>query len=322
MGDHLRATLAWCQQQSITSAVNKTGEVLPVSVADFLRLYADGAPPGLQHIISIKHQSSLFSALKASLPPDGKVRLDCCTHDYASLWLTTLPGNANLTLSDPDMRIAICLRLGIPPYIYDRDGPPVPCPSGGRGTKSCDVDMRASQFHGIHCIFQNKQGRNRMHNKVLYHLISLATQCKLQASATPKGFSGVDADGKKDQKQPDGIIDFTDGPTLFDVRGVDPLSPSHLLVNKNNSHAVSNAAAADKVKKYIVIANNKNVKLQPFVFTTLGGFHKSAVDFVAKILKNSTAPKKHKTLYSKLSELSVAIMRDNAAIVQAAHMRV
>jgi hypothetical protein len=60
--------------------------------------------------------------------------------------------------------------------------------------------------------------------------------------------------------------------------------------------------------------------IQPVVITTLGGFHKSAVDFVHKILKNASGrrPNKSQLFFAKMSELSIALMKDNASIVQKA----
>jgi hypothetical protein len=50
----------------------------------------------------------------------------------------------------------------------------------------------------------------------------------------------------------------------------------------------------------------------------LGGFHKSALDFVHKILKNAPVPNKSQLFFAKMSELSIALMKDNASIVQKA----
>jgi hypothetical protein len=66
------------------------------------------------------------------------------------------------------------------------------------------------------------------------------------------------------------------------------------------------------------ITDFKNCDIQPVFITTLGGFHKSALDFVHKILKNAPVPNKSQLFFAKMSELSIALMKDNASIVQKA----
>ena len=181
--------------------------------------------------------------------------------------------------------------------------------------------MRTEWFHRIHCVFENKLGRDRMHNKILAKLLQLCALFKLHAEKSPKGYTSVDDAGKKtDRKQPDGLVYFTDNSngTIFDVRTVDPISNSAVQANKHNSHKYSDDAAKDKTAKYQKIADGLNCDVQPVVITTLGGFHKTAVDFVQKILKNAAGPRKSQIFYAKMSELSIALMKDNATIVQKA----
>jgi hypothetical protein len=322
MAAHLREALAWCREVGLSAAVNKTKAILPETARDFVRHFNDGTPPRLQHILSHHFSKLQYAKLHASMSVADRVRFECCTHHYAGLWLTTLPSNPSLRLTDPEMRIAVCLRTGVVPYFFDKHGAPVKCPSAGRGHNACDnVDMRTEWFHRIHCVFENKLGRDRMHNKILAKLLQLCALFKLHAEKSPKGFTSVDQSGKKtDRKQPDGLVYFTDNSngTIFDVRTVDPLSSSALNANKHNSHKYSDDAANDKTAKYLKIADGKNCDIQPVVITTLGGFHKSAVDFVHKILKNASGPNKSQLFFAKMSELSIALMKDNASIVQKA----
>ncbi len=111
--------------------------------------------------------------------------------------------------------------------------------------------------------------------------------------------TSVDDAGKKtDRKQPDGLVYFTDNSNvngaIFDVRTVVPISNSAVQANKHNSHKYSDDAAKDKTAKYQKNADGLNcdVDVQPVVITTLGGFHKTAVDFVQKFLKNAAGPRK------------------------------
>ena len=326
MADHLRSCIRWCKERGITDAVNKNGRhVLPVGNADFVAKYADGVPSRLQHIITSQHDKVLYAELKQSMPPSDKVRLECCTHLYAGLWLTCSTGG-EFFLDDLEFRIAVCLRTGVVPYVFDPSGPPIPCPSAGKSRNAvCNaVDMRSDWFHRIHCIFENKIGRDRMHNRILAKLLQLADRCLLVAHREPKGYNTIDENGRPtDKKRPDGIIYFADNQhgLLFDVATVDPIGKTALQRNKHDSHAYSQEAANGKMKDYKHIAAKKKCDLQPFIVTTLGGFHQTAIDLVNKILRTSKASNKNEIFYRYLSQISCAIMRDNAAIVQTAHRR-
>ena len=126
-----------------------------------------------------------------------------------------------------------------------------------------------------------------------------------------------------DCKQSDGLVDTWKGHTLFDVCGVDNMCPTHLVTNKKKRTQACDNAASEKNNKYKEIATRKNVLFQPFVFTTLGGLHKTAVELINTITRQhpSKGPSKSKDIFNKLSELSMSIMRDNAAIIAASHRR-
>jgi hypothetical protein len=160
-----------------------------------------------------------------------------------------------------------------------------------------------------------------MHEHVVKHLLELCAMLNVYAQNAPKGYHTVDAAGKQiDNKQPDGLIELPH-PVLFDVRGVDPISPVAVQLNVNNDRAAADLAAKAKCAKYDAIAKAKHVQFQPFVFETLGGLHASAVDLIEMILKNCRHPNKKALRYTKLAEMSMAIMRDNARLVQDSHRR-
>ncbi len=85
----------------------------------------------------------------------------------------------------------------------------------------------------------------------------------------------------------------------------------------------SQEAANGKIRDYKQIAAKKKCDLQPFIVITLGGFHRIFFkqNEAYEILRTSKASNKNEIFYRYLSQISCAIMRDNAAIVQTAHRR-
>jgi hypothetical protein len=161
-----------------------------------------------------------------------------------------------------------------------------------------------------------------MHNEVLNHLRDFCSQLHRTTQASPKGYHDVDEHGSQvGNKQPDLLITLPTKSVLVDVRGVDPCSPSASLRNSKDAHKASAAAAAEKIKKYQPIASRKGVLFQPFVFTIFGALHSSASDLIDMLLANSGLPNKSSIRYTKLAEMTMAIMRDNTRMVQDAHRR-
>ena len=253
-------------------------------------------------------------------------RLDACAQPYAGLWLSTTPSHTAVILNDIDFRLSVCLRLGINPFFYDPAGPIIRCDSHDKGKGPCrNADLRDDPFHCLHCLFQNKKGRNTMHNRVVAHLVELCKSCgSTHAQASPKGFYGVDKDGRQvDNAQPDGLAYLPDGTHLFDVRGVDTTSDANIKINKHHPNKSYDYADINKVRKYHVTATRTLCKFSPFVFNVHGGLSNSAVQFIQKITGQQrflpAGVSKSHFDYAQLSQMVVAIMRSNADIILAAH---
>jgi hypothetical protein len=253
-------------------------------------------------------------------------RLNACSESYAGRWLTTMLSNPSLALNDTAMRLGCTQRLGINPFFYDADGPVVLCKHYKSGIEACrTVDLRKSPYHCLHCLFNCQTGRNTEHNRVLHQMIDMARTCNsTHAEALPKGFHGVDKDGKKsDKSQPDGLIYMLDGNLLFDVRGIDITSPAYIKLNQHDPNKAYQQACADKINKYQKTAERTRCNFSPFVFNVHGGLTESAVRLIRKItsLKRGMPPGVSRSQLNndKISEMVVTIMRSNADIILAAH---
>ena len=112
------------------------------------------------------------------------------------------------------------------------------------------------------------------------------------------------------------MVRLHDCDLVFDVRGIDPLSPSHTKRNANKPTAAEDDAAKDKTNKYMYLHNfNRSIEFFPFVYNLLGGLHKSADDLLVKIIKASPSynPKPQSQLLREIkAELAFSIQRDNA----------
>ncbi len=121
------------------------------------------------------------------------------------LWFTTFPSNPSMRLTDPEMRIAVCLGAGVVPYLFDEHGAPVKCPSARRGFNTCNKgDMRTEWLHRIHCGFENKLGHDRMHNNNLAKRLQLCALILLHAEKSSKWYTFVVEASKKDRSQETG----------------------------------------------------------------------------------------------------------------------
>ena len=80
---------------------------------------------------------------------------------------------------------------------------------------------------------------------------------------TPSSLKDTSSD-----KQPDGMVRLHDCDLVFDVRGIDPLSPSHTKRNANKPTAAEDDAAKDKTNKYMYLHSfNRSIEFFPFVYS-------------------------------------------------------
>ena len=321
--DHIAECISKFRDSGLSDIVNQRGkEAIATTVPDFVSLYRDGVPQHkLQRLIMRQFNSIKWSTFinQPGLSDETTIRLRSVADEHAGLWLTALPTHPKRQLDDMSFRLGVCLRLDIHPFALRPDHPRLRCSNWRRGIGPCErADLRFDFAHRVSCFFQNKVGRYRMHNHVLAELLLLAERLGHGADNSPKGYQGVRADGSKDQKQPDGLIVVGGQEMLIDVRGVCPTAHTHLAINAVDHQAACNLAADNKEKKYQKIAAANNAIFQPFVFTTYGGLHKSAVELIEHLTKFAQGRARARSESLKLdhlTQLSMGIMRDNAKMI-------
>ena len=304
--------------KGVLSAINQHGQTVVVrDVVAFGAAYAKGAPRRLQQLLWRKSQHLEFSELLKVWADDHeqKIRLLSCSNPYAGLWKTTMPTSGPLELDDLAFRVNACMSLGLEPFVYDAAGPPVRC----KHRNCAAVDMRQQPFHPLHCISGAKRGRNVEHNHQQVGVERLCHACCVGVHH-PKDLTSADG-----QERPDLLLSFSNAQVIVDIRGVHTTSPSYIALNKNDHHKVSDAAAKNKVDKYTDIARKVSYGTAAYVFETYGGLHQSAVALVDRIINqrpNGPLRRSREAVrFYHLSAMAMSIMRDNAAMVCAAHDR-
>jgi len=238
-------------------------------------------------------------------------RINVAHQKHANDWFTCMPSRADLVMSDREFRTSVCIRLNIPPVALTPQWRKNLYCSGC----SAHADLVDDPFHAIHCSSENGAGRRLQHNRVQKRLGNFASLCGHYAELEPKMFSE-----ESTKKRPDGFIAWSGGEhTLFDVRGFDSLAPSY---RGKSTQQLTEAAAKDKIKKYAYISKGEcpfpNIKMQPFIFDTLGGLSKSAVSMLRRLaMKGALSSSRNiqKLVREEVCAMSICIQRDNTAIV-------
>jgi hypothetical protein len=318
---NIKSNLADCldyfRAHNVLSQINQLEFLFPDNLDQFEAIYNDGSRGGdrLQRLLSRGVASTACTSLRTKFPantPEG-ARLQTLNQEHANHWLTVHGTHPSLRLGDPAFRFSVCFRLGLLPFFFPPEHPKLEC------DKSCKVDLLKDPYHRLHCNKENKRGRYHQHNNIQAQLVSFARSFGLSAHQTPANYRSPD-----DQRTPDASILLGDHTLIVDVSGIDTLAPSHLARNKYGADKLNAANDRDKrkLKTYVDLENKFNVRVVPFLYDLLGGIHPSAVDTLKEIAKcgeeDSTHGARLRRVHRCISNMSVAIQRDNADMIRAA----
>jgi len=207
---------------------------------------------------------------------EAAARLLALKERESSLWLRTLPTAPGLVLSDAKWRWAARLRLGMQ----------VPNVSSAcNGCHFADAYTN-NTWHSLGCVALSKRGITDRHNQVV---AVIARSCRVMMVNVETEPAGLDHDS---DKRPDIQVDLPDKSILGDVTVIHPTSKSYRkLVVKRGAEAVGDRSAAGKEQKYDEMAAAIDMVSYPIVLYTYGGFHKSALSFIAgEIAAGSAVP--------------------------------
>ena len=231
-----------------------------------------------------------------------KARLLAVAAPHSGDWLKALPISAcGLRMSDEEVRIAVCLRLG--------------CNTGLPHTCRCGVNVDNSGIHGLSC--RRSAGRQARHhnlNDIVYHAL---VRAGLPSIKEPSGSM------KEDARRPDGVtlVSWSSGKCLaWDATVTDTMAFTH---SNRTVHVAGSAAefiAAAKNRKYEYLAASKI--FIPLAFETYGPICSEGITFLEELGRRITSisddPRETSFLFQRLS---VAVQRGNAMSVLATFCR-
>ena len=289
--------------------------ILPASASSFVSHYQTKPVSLLQSCITHRIATLSFIARvseTARAGPTGKYatasRLLSLRAAESALWLQTLPTESALTFTDAKWQWAAWLRLGIPVPTIDTD-----CP----GCKTEDA-YSDNSWHSVACVPLSGRAMTDRHNLILDTFCRFCRLMQVNVRSEPARLC------HDDNRRPDLQVSLPDCTLLGDVTIIHPSSKtSRKVVVNSDVETVGDRSGARKNTKYAGMAAEIDMKFQPIVLYTYGGFHHSAVSFVNKLTQSlDTATcliSRHDFKQALKKHIAVAVQRGTADImIQAA----
>jgi len=223
-------------------------------------------------------------------------RLLATSAAHSGDWLKALPiSSCGLRLSDDEVRIAVCLRLG--------------CDTCTPHTCRCGTLVDSTGRHGLSCrLSAGRQARHSLLNDIVHHALIRAG---VPAKKEPEGLArGLRPDGAT-------LVPWASGrPLAWDVTVADTVADSYLDKTVHVAGSAAAVLAAAKIRKYNPLENTHI--FVPLAFETIGPVCAEGVSFFVEVGKRlatvSGDPRETSFLFQRLS---VAIQRGNAISVLA-----
>ena len=223
-------------------------------------------------------------------------------NSHAGDWLNVVPNpGLNLLLQPAEFVAAIRYRLGQP--VFSTEGP---CPACGRPSDQLGD-------HALNCAWQGE--RIARHNSLRDTLHSTAVAASL--APTKEGRFLLPGQGGK----PADILvpHWTGGKdTAYDVTVINPLQTAEVTGAATTPGHALNTAHKRKLDKSWEECHRQGIEFIPIAVESLGAWHPTAVAEVAKLgsaLARQNGDKESTTIQRLFQQLSVALMRGNAALL-------
>ena len=245
------------------------------------------------------------AALLAAKTVCGRTRVQCCTGQASGAFLTAVPTENELALSNIDMQLALRHRLGLP------------LAGDAAWCSRCRqrVDTAGNHFHAC-------RGNSTIRHNRLRDL--------LEALLQRAGISVVsEQEEPRLRHRPDLRVEFSLPPSVayLDVSIAHATAPSaNHAVGARGPDAAVRAAWAEKLQReYAPLPARMNFRLVPAVATTHGSWHPETLQFLTECAHrvgsaNSMLPGasalSRTVLQGWLCRLSVALQRQNAAMAR------
>ena len=184
-----------------------------------------------------------------------RIRLTSCRAKESGLWLSL--SALCLPMPDPLFRLALRLRLGLPPLAHDL---PSPCPLCNKGV---GADGTPDAWHPFACSAVRRRMVTTRHDRGMELVCRYARMCSVIASLEPKDFKSL---------VPDGEFFFSCLSALSDLTGVHPTAPSHLLASPQPGKALKRRVRVKHVK-YDPLARATGSTLFALAVDSFGHLH-------------------------------------------------
>jgi hypothetical protein len=198
-------------------------------------------------------------------------RLQALVAKESSLWLSTLPREQYLQLTDIKWQWVARLRLGMP----------VPVCEGA--VSACDHIEAANEdgWHALNCVQRSSAAITARHNAVLGRLAHFARVVHITSHIEPASLAA------EDERRPDIQLDLPDTALLGDVTISHPTAKSwrSLTAARGVEKAVGDARSAEKDDRYADMAAAVDMRFSAVVLYTYGGFHASALSFINQMAR-------------------------------------
>jgi hypothetical protein len=231
-------------------------------------------------------------------------RLAACRAEGAGRWLTVVGSDPERILRDDPYRMALRLRLGLPPL----DVMTAHCHSC-RAPVMHEPLLQQDEWHWLGCTngvaaapIQHRH--NRVRNLLRDHIQRAGGVVQLEPAH-------LGSDGKR----PDLLVIFHGQHYLLDVAVIHPLAYTHLL----QSGSPMKAKERQKISKYRTMAEQQRMEFVPFIMDTFGSFGPAAVQFLQTLSVHSldsTGAWSHAEVDGRLRDtLAISIQDGNWHIV-------
>jgi hypothetical protein len=299
---------------------NALSSLLPSNKNDFDSTFSSPLPRSHRHSIATVHpsparfqstasvahlQSKLSAAIEkkrvlqyqSMIDRHGKARLLSASQRSASIWLTTLPEEDSLRLSNDQFRAAIRHRLSL---------------SSQRYPKCCECDPSAGPVnesqHPHVCLSIKKEETNKRHELIVFCVSQL---CRLAGFPTSLSYS-LHRLPNETEIVPDLYV-YTGGKTyMIDVSIVYPAGSTYVNAHSADIHSLAAAShrGKEKVRKYESLAHRNGMEFIPFILESFGAIGKEARRFISEIADET--PESNQFYAYCLRRLSIVLQRGNS----------
>ena len=237
-----------------------------------------------------------FKSLVDQADVTGKARLLGCSSRGASAWLSALPsGTMGLRLTNEQLRIAICLRLGSRVFSTHQ------C--------VCGAQSDSQGNHALSC--NHTKSRHARHHQLNDILSRALNSAMMPNRLEPTGLA------RTDNRRPDGVtlVPWIRGRLLaWDASCIHRLALTWVGPSSFEGTPAADQAELRKRKKYAAIEEDSI--FEPFVVETLGGIGVTSYKFLRQIAERVKASTGESRAFPfLLQRVGITIQRWNAGCI-------